>query len=88
MIKIVPKLIKLGSRSFRIARSTIFLKRKIPRKRNQYEKHIARMLQFIGETPAQAKLSASKIVALEIEMSKPRLNRVVNNAMGGCNTIQ
>ena len=45
-------------------------------KRNQYEKHIARMLQFIGETPAQAKLSASKIVALEIEMSKPRLNRV------------
>ncbi|MBU0942710.1 MAG: M13 family metallopeptidase [Bacteroidetes bacterium] len=45
-------------------------------KRNQYEKHIARMLQFIGEAPAQAKLSASKIVALEIEMSKPRLNRV------------
>jgi hypothetical protein len=41
------------------------------------------MLQFIGETPAQAKVSASKIVALEIEMSKPRLNRVVKNAMGG-----
>jgi endothelin-converting enzyme/putative endopeptidase len=45
-------------------------------KREQYEKHIARMLQFIGETPAEAKVSASKIVALEIEMSKPRLNRV------------
>jgi hypothetical protein len=26
--------------------------------------------------PAEAKVSASKIVALEIEMSKPRLNRV------------
>tara|TARA_R110002126_G_scaffold81248_4_gene200498 strand:+ start:795 stop:2858 length:2064 start_codon:yes stop_codon:yes gene_type:complete len=45
-------------------------------KREQYEKHIARMLQFIGETQAQAKLSAAKILALEIEMSKPRLNRV------------
>jgi endothelin-converting enzyme/putative endopeptidase len=40
-------------------------------KRKRDTKYIARMLQFIGE-PAQAK-GASKIVALEIEMSKPRL---------------
>jgi endothelin-converting enzyme/putative endopeptidase len=45
-------------------------------KRDQYEKHIAKMLQFIGETPAQATVNAKKILALEIELSKPRLNRV------------
>lgn len=45
-------------------------------KRQKYELHIARMLQFIGESPEQAKESASKILALEIEMSKPRLDRV------------
>jgi endothelin-converting enzyme/putative endopeptidase len=45
-------------------------------KKNLYEKHIARMLQFIGETPAQAKVSAAKILALEVQMSKPRLSRV------------
>lgn len=45
-------------------------------KRDLYEKHIARMLQFIGETPAQAKVSAAKILALEVQMSKPRLSRV------------
>ena len=45
-------------------------------KRQKYELHIARMLQLIGETPEQARESASKILALEIEMSKPRLDRV------------
>jgi endothelin-converting enzyme/putative endopeptidase len=34
------------------------------------------MLQFIGETPVQAKASAAKILALEIKMSNPRLDRV------------
>jgi len=45
-------------------------------KRQKYELHIARMLQFIGETPEQAKESAGKILSLEIELSKPRLDRV------------
>lgn len=45
-------------------------------KRDLYEKHVARMLQFIGETAAQAKVSAAKILALEVQMSKPRLSRV------------
>jgi endothelin-converting enzyme/putative endopeptidase len=40
-----------------------------------YEKHIARMLQFI-ETPAQAKVSAAKNSSLRSQMSKPRLSRV------------
>ncbi len=45
-------------------------------KREKYELHVARMMQFIGETPEQAKISASKIVALEISLSNPRLDRV------------
>ena len=45
-------------------------------KREKYVLHVAKMLQFIGETPAQAKVNADKILALEIAMSKPRLDRV------------
>jgi endothelin-converting enzyme/putative endopeptidase len=45
-------------------------------KRQKYELHIARMLQFIGETPEEAKVSASKILALETALSNPRLDRV------------
>ena len=45
-------------------------------KREKYEIHVARMLQFIGESPAKAKESAKQILALEVEMSAPRLDRV------------
>ncbi|WP_017495807.1 M13 family metallopeptidase [Flavobacterium sp. WG21] len=45
-------------------------------KREKYEVHVARMLQFIGESPAKAKESAKQILALEIELSAPRLDRV------------
>ncbi|CAM3600133.1 M13 family metallopeptidase [Flavobacterium chungbukense] len=45
-------------------------------KRAKYELHVARMLQFIGESPEKAKQSAASILALETELSKPRLNRV------------
>ena len=45
-------------------------------KRAKYVTHVARMLQFIGETPAKAKTDATKILALETEMSRPRLDRV------------
>jgi putative endopeptidase len=45
-------------------------------KRQKYELHIARMLQFIGETPEEAKINASKILALETTLSNPRLDRV------------
>ena len=33
-------------------------------------------VQFLNETPDQAKANAEKILALEIQMSKPRLDRV------------
>ncbi|MBE0393650.1 M13 family metallopeptidase [Flavobacterium sp. PL002] len=45
-------------------------------KREKYELHIARMLQFTGETPAEAKANATKVLALEKELSSPRLDRV------------
>jgi len=45
-------------------------------KREQYELHVARMLQYMGETPADAKKNAAKILALETAMAKPRLDRV------------
>jgi predicted metalloendopeptidase len=45
-------------------------------KREKYVVHLAKMLQFLNETPEQAKANAEKILALEIQMSKPRLDRV------------
>ncbi len=45
-------------------------------KREKYEVHVARMMQYIGESPAKAKESAKQILALETEMSAPRLDRV------------
>lgn len=45
-------------------------------KRDKYVLHVARMLLFLGETPIKAKSDARKILALEIAMSTPRLDRV------------
>ena len=45
-------------------------------KRAKYVLHVAKMLQFLGDSPAVAAANANKILALEIEMSKPRLDRV------------
>ena len=45
-------------------------------KREKYLLHIARMLEFLGENPEQAMKNAAKVLALEIEMSRPRLDRV------------
>lgn len=45
-------------------------------KREKYQAHVARMLAFLGEKPEQAKANAAKILALEIAMSQPRLDRV------------
>jgi putative endopeptidase len=45
-------------------------------KREKYKKHLTRMLQFIGDKPEKAAQNAEKILALEIALSKPRLDRV------------
>ncbi|MEM0542229.1 M13 family metallopeptidase [Flavobacterium sp. j3] len=45
-------------------------------KRAKYVAHVARMFSFLKIKPEQAKIDAEKILALEIAMSKPRLDRV------------
>jgi predicted metalloendopeptidase len=45
-------------------------------KREKYHAHIVKMMSYLGEKSAQAKASADKILALEIAMATPRLNRV------------
>ena len=45
-------------------------------KRAKYVLHVARMLQFLGKKPQQAKLEADKILAFETAMSKPRYDKV------------
>ncbi len=45
-------------------------------KREKYVLHISKMLQFLGIAAADAKADADKILALEIQMSQPRLTRV------------
>lgn len=45
-------------------------------KRDKYVLHVARMLAFLGEKPAEAKINSEKILALEIAMSQPSLDRV------------
>ncbi|WP_306349566.1 M13 family metallopeptidase [Flavobacterium sp. '19STA2R22 D10 B1'] len=45
-------------------------------KREKYVAHIARMLQFLGEKPAEAKKQAAQILAFETALAKPRFDRV------------
>ncbi len=45
-------------------------------KRSKYEAHVARMLQFLGDSPEVAKANATKILAFETAMAKPRFDRV------------
>ena len=44
--------------------------------RAAYLKHVANMLQLIGQTPEQAKKSADKIMAIETALAKATLTRV------------
>ncbi len=45
-------------------------------KREKYVAHVAKMLQFLNEKPQAAQADATKILALETQMSTPRLTRV------------
>nr|WP_294933625.1 M13 family metallopeptidase [uncultured Flavobacterium sp.] len=45
-------------------------------KREKYVAHVARMLQYVGVKAADAKNQAEKVLALETEMARPRLDRV------------
>lgn len=45
-------------------------------KREKYVLHVARMLQFLGETEEEAKTNAEKILAFETSLAVPMLDRV------------
>ncbi|WP_298395581.1 M13 family metallopeptidase [Flavobacterium sp.] len=45
-------------------------------KREKYVAHVARMFQMVGEKPEIALANAKKVLALEIAMATPRLDRV------------
>ncbi|WP_405380557.1 M13 family metallopeptidase [Maribacter sp. LLG6340-A2] len=44
--------------------------------REEYKKHVSRMLQKLGDTEAEATKAADKILALETQLAEPRLNKV------------
>lgn len=44
--------------------------------RKKYEEHIARMLQFIDYSEADAKKAATSILAMETKLAEPRLDKV------------
>src|SRR5690606_32917475 len=45
-------------------------------KKQKYEVHVARMLQFLGINATDAKKQAAQVVALETKMAEARLDRV------------
>lgn len=45
-------------------------------KREKYEAHITRMLQYLGDSEEEAALNAKKILAFETAMAQPRLDKV------------
>ena len=45
-------------------------------KKQKYEQHVARMLQFTGVDAASAKTQAAQVVSLETKMAEARLDRV------------
>ncbi|MCB0463489.1 MAG: M13 family metallopeptidase [Flavobacteriaceae bacterium] len=46
--------------------------------RGQYVDHVARMLQFINYSEADAKAAAEKILAMETQLAEPRLDKVAS----------
>jgi len=46
--------------------------------REQYVDHIARMLQFLGDTPEKARKDAETVLAFETKLAEPRLDKVAS----------
>ncbi len=44
-------------------------------KREKYRKHVARMLQVIGDSEADAKINADRVLAFETRMAEPRMTK-------------
>ena len=45
-------------------------------KKQKYEEHVARMLQYLGDSPEEAGKNAEKVVNFETTLAKPRLDKV------------
>lgn len=45
-------------------------------KRAKYEEHIARMLQYLGDSETEAKQQAKQILAFETRLAEPRMDKV------------
>ena len=71
IVELVPKRLGLPDRDYYVSDE-----KDSKEKREKYVLHVARMLQMIGEKPAEAKTNAEKILAFEIALAKPRLTRV------------
>lgn len=61
----------LGNRDFYVLQDT-----KSKEIREEYKKHITRMLQMLGDSEADAKEASEKILAMETELAEPRLDKV------------
>lgn len=44
--------------------------------REEYKKHVSRMLQYLGDDAQAADIAAEKILAMETQLAKPRLDKV------------
>lgn len=44
-------------------------------KREKYRAHIAKMLTFVGDSEAEAKLNADKVLAFETKLAEPRMTK-------------
>ncbi len=53
--------------------------------RSKYVEHISRMLQFLGDDEISATTSAKKILAMETQLAKPRLDKVQSRDMRNYN---
>jgi len=53
--------------------------------REEYKKHIARMLQMLGDSETDAKTSAEKILAMETTLAEPRLDKVARRDVRNMN---
>jgi putative endopeptidase len=56
--------------------------------REEYKKHITRMLQMLGDTEAEAQAAAVKILAMETQLAEPRLDKVQSRDARNYNNVR
>ncbi|MEP0266011.1 M13 family metallopeptidase [Dokdonia sp.] len=56
--------------------------------REEYKKHVARMLQMLGDSEADATAAAEKILAMETTLAEPRLDKVESRDARNFNNVR